>query len=305
MATISDKLELAGRNIKLLDKKRLFFVSGISKSGTTWLERVLDSHPEIICKGEAHFGSLLEPAIRNTVAEYNARIPRQGNWSRHRKENTTDNSSSSYIYDTSDLDFLLATAIKLMLVKWANVDTVKCVGEKTPNNFTYYPLLARLFPDSKYIYMIRDVRDVIVSAWFYNLAVGSDQMLRQFVSIERYAVHVAKVWAAEVSSAMTLGRPLGNNYCEIQYENLWQNPEHEVGRLLEFLDVSTSDSVINECLGLTDFSKLSGGRPRGTENRSSFYRKGVVGDWKNHLDDTSIAEVKNHCGSLMSELGYD
>src|SRR5918997_2976388 len=29
-----------------------FFVVGYQKSGTTWLMRMLDSHPEILCKGE-------------------------------------------------------------------------------------------------------------------------------------------------------------------------------------------------------------------------------------------------------------
>src|SRR5215203_6981149 len=33
----------------------VFFVVGQQKSGTTWLMRMLDSHPEILCKGEGRF----------------------------------------------------------------------------------------------------------------------------------------------------------------------------------------------------------------------------------------------------------
>jgi hypothetical protein len=36
----------------------VFFVVGVAKSGTTWLMRMLDSHPEILCKGEGQlFGA--------------------------------------------------------------------------------------------------------------------------------------------------------------------------------------------------------------------------------------------------------
>src|ERR671921_827924 len=33
----------------------VFFVTGVGKSGTSWLMRTLDSHPEILCKGEGRF----------------------------------------------------------------------------------------------------------------------------------------------------------------------------------------------------------------------------------------------------------
>ncbi|MFW9919917.1 MAG: sulfotransferase, partial [Candidatus Thorarchaeota archaeon] len=34
--------------------KQFFFVVGCQKSGTTWVESLLDHHPRVICKGEAH-----------------------------------------------------------------------------------------------------------------------------------------------------------------------------------------------------------------------------------------------------------
>ena len=36
-------------------EKQLLFVCGAPKSGTTWLQRVLDAHPQIQCSGEGHF----------------------------------------------------------------------------------------------------------------------------------------------------------------------------------------------------------------------------------------------------------
>ena len=33
----------------------VFFLVGLAKSGTTWLMKTLDAHPEVLCKGEGRF----------------------------------------------------------------------------------------------------------------------------------------------------------------------------------------------------------------------------------------------------------
>ena len=57
----------------LLDKK-FFFVVGLPKSGTTWLQILLDQHPNMVCKGEAYFAKKLSPSIHQTVVDYNKRL---------------------------------------------------------------------------------------------------------------------------------------------------------------------------------------------------------------------------------------
>src|ERR671913_2476569 len=39
----------------VVENTPVFFVVGQQKSGTTWLMRMLNSHPEILCKGEGRF----------------------------------------------------------------------------------------------------------------------------------------------------------------------------------------------------------------------------------------------------------
>src|ERR1700676_1346960 len=50
-----------------LRSKQIFFVSGAAKSGTTWLQLLLDAPPEVSCRGEGHppnnFVSLLQDAL--------------------------------------------------------------------------------------------------------------------------------------------------------------------------------------------------------------------------------------------------
>ncbi len=43
---------------------QLFFIAGAPKSGTTWVQRLLDAHPEIVCSGEGHFANKIAPPCK-------------------------------------------------------------------------------------------------------------------------------------------------------------------------------------------------------------------------------------------------
>src|ERR1700722_16518864 len=47
--------EALSAEIAALRRKQLFFIGGAAKSGTTWLQLLLDRHPAISCNGEGHF----------------------------------------------------------------------------------------------------------------------------------------------------------------------------------------------------------------------------------------------------------
>lgn len=53
------------------------------------------------------------------------------------------------------------------------------------------------------------------------------------------------------------------------------------------------------------FSKLTGGRKPGEENRDSHLRKGKPGDWENHFTDEHVRAFKNRYNELLVELGYE
>ena len=44
--------------------KQVFFIVGCQKSGTTWVERLLNGHPDVRCHGEAYFGPVLMPLLQ-------------------------------------------------------------------------------------------------------------------------------------------------------------------------------------------------------------------------------------------------
>lgn len=52
------------------------------------------------------------------------------------------------------------------------------------------------------------------------------------------------------------------------------------------------------------FERLAGGRKRGEEDQGSHYRRGVAGDWRNHLTPRHLAAFRERFGDLTERLGY-
>jgi hypothetical protein len=48
-----------------------------------------------------------------------------------------------------------------------------------------------------------------------------------------------------------------------------------------------------------------GGRKIGEEDEKSHYRKGIAGDWRNHLTDDHVKLFRKCHGDLVERLGYD
>jgi hypothetical protein len=66
-----------------------------------------------------------------------------------------------------------------------------------------------------------------------------------------------------------------------------------------------SSTYVSSALERFAFSKLAGGRERGEEDPTHHYRRGVSGDWRNHLTDAHLAEFRRRYDGLVEHLGYE
>lgn len=53
------------------------------------------------------------------------------------------------------------------------------------------------------------------------------------------------------------------------------------------------------------FEKSTKSRQRGQEDSSSFFRKGIAGDWKNYFTERDKQIFKEEAGDLLVNLGYE
>ena len=312
----------------------VFFVVGLAKSGTTWLMKTLDAHPEVLCKGEGRFFG--EEYRREVLARtqtkqqpsslYNALLGSEhlrlwverSPWSR-------DGDPDEQIRDLVRLatDYFLTTEL--------SKSGKKVVGDKTPLlGPKFVEEIHEIYSEAKIIHIIRDGRDQAVSFIHQQgnrakrgrthrlspeeLAKSeayrrSPQELAQTgegMFAEKTLRKAAENWNLRVGQAIEDGPALfGDAYTEVRYEDLLERPNEEVERLLGFLEVDTSGALVERCVDSASFEKLSRGRERGEEDPSSFYRKGVAGDWKDHFTECDRQVYKEEAGELLIRLGYE
>lgn len=312
----------------------LFFVVGYQKSGTTWLMTMLDSHPEILCQGEGRpFGrDWRQDHLKERRASYpptslyNAVLSAEDlRYWVERSVWTKDDDPDEHLANLTGL------AIEYFLTQRLLGTGKRLVGDKT---VLLGPKIVREIgaacPEARVIHIIRDGRDVTVSAMHHRWNQAEDQggsskttpdqiakreayrknrqeLLETDEGIfpEGYIEKSAARWNTRVSNAVKDGPALlGANYSEVKYEDLLENPEGELKRLLEFLGADASEQVVRRCVSAASFERLSGGRERGQE-AASFFRKGVAGDWNNMFTEQNKRDFKAVAGDLLVELGYE
>ena len=272
-----------------------FFLTGAPKSGTTWLGKLLDAHPQINCRGEAcvhHFGLQLVQACKS----YGELLEKR------RASVSEDNAFPPLKW--ADVLAMLRTFIELRLAAIADPGkpALRFVGEKDPEHGMHLQSLDQLFPDAKFIHIIRDGRAVFISAWHHNVR-SRDENLEK-LGFDDFLEITAREWSDRVRRARAAGLRLGGRYLEIRYEDLAADPGSWMKRTLDFLGASSSPEVLQACIDAASFEKLSKGRKPGEEDTASFFRKGVPDDWRNHLSASQIQRFGAHAGGLLEELGY-
>lgn len=112
-------------------------------------------------------------------------------------------------------------------------------GDKTPTYLSHMPLLKELFPEARFLHIIRDPRDYAMSV---NKTWGK-HMLRAAVD-----------WRRGVERGRASGRLMGPDYKEVLYEELLLHPQETLADIcsfvgLEFVQQMTELEETEERLG--------------------------------------------------------
>jgi hypothetical protein len=289
----------------------IFFVVGMDKSGTGWLMKMLDAHPEVLCKGEGRFfggdsDTAPDPAEaspepgpepnRTARSLYGAIVGSEPMryWVERRSFWTRKGDPEEH------LNRLVGFAVEHFLYERLSRSGKRMVGDKTPMPGPHVlEEINAAIPDAKVIHIVRDGRDQAVS-WMHQLWKGAqdqggdrhitpEEMAKRddFYRTRRVPLEVdgggifteerlreaARRWSERVSKAIEDGPSLlGDRYTEVRYEDLLERPEEEARRLFEFLGAGGDEEVLRRCVEATDFEALSG-RKRGNEEYEMGFQK--------------------------------
>ncbi len=308
----------------------VFFVVGFMRSGTTWLMRMLDAHPEVLCRGEGRIfgaGWKRKALKKNDVdrpasslyealldAEYLRLWVERSVWSR-------DGDPREHI------EAMTRMAAGYFMTRELLKSGKRLVGDKSPLlNDRMVREISRIYPEARVIHIIRDGRDVAVSAAFHlwnfgNVKEGTEIAEKRaayradpegFVRSGRSIFTgdqlrtLASDWSSYTGGAAQDGPALlGDRYMEVRYEDLVADPERHMRNIFSFLGAVSDEETVAGCVRSQSFERLSGGRGRGEEDASSFFRKGVAGDWR-RLFTTKDREIfEETAGETLARLGYE
>jgi len=270
----------------------LFFVLGVPKSGTTWLQHALNAHPEIVCKGEGklhYFRDRLAEAgvaYNRFIADRNVKVFGEATFPP---------------LNIGEVDDLFRSFVEARLQRDGPFPGARRLGSKDPDFGVYLHDYAPLFPKSQYLHIIRDPRDVAVSMLRHMQRVRPEHPVE---SVDHSLSDSAAGWKGYIERVRQEARKASLNYREITYESMVSDPETTLGTAFDFLDVDQSGGTVASCIRAASFEALSGGRSPGAEDRKSFFRRGVAGGWVDEITPAQAQKILEICGPLATELGY-
>jgi len=256
--------------------QRLVLLGGHPRSGTTLLEQVLESHAGVVSAEESENMALsfYSPLTRPHPRFANIR-------------KLLDDCS------TADLESARHRYFEL---------TEKCIQEpvgsrilldKNPSLTPLAPAFFRLFPELRFLVMIRDPRDVMLS-FFMQPFFPPDAVSGNFLALEDAADEVN----AFMSIWISLRKRFEESVCEVRYEDLVIDLEGNARKVLDFLGVEWDDGVL-------DFDRHAQGKVVRSPTAEAVTKKvyqGAAERWRNY--ERYLDPVMDRLEPCMSRLGY-
>jgi len=265
------------------------FVLGAVRSGTTLLYHMLLSSGNFaVYRTESNALNLLEP--------------RFGDLSRHRNQRRLlDAWYKSRLFSLSGVEKSVIEArvmaecrhggdfLRIVMEEIARRQGVKRWADTTPEHLLHLKRIKQTIPNALIIHVIRDGRDVALSA---------DKLgwVRRLPWDRTPSVIVAGLyWQWMVNKGRAAGRQLGNDYIEVRFEDMIAQPQATLRKLGEFVDHDLDYDRIQK-VGVG-----SVGAPNTSFPAEDFE---PVGRWRKGYAATELAALESLIGGTLEKLGY-
>jgi ribosomal protein L34E len=289
-----------------MQEKRLAWIFGSSRSGSTWLLKMLSDLEGVVPVDDPHLGHHLgvwrpiplawaaceDPPELNTLLELKAEEP--GYFFAERYRDAWQQPLRELIgarFEAQAADVGVADPAE------AAAFVVKEPGSHVAS------FLTELFPASKVIFLLRDGRDV-VDSWLDAYSEGSWAIPGgAFPVSDEGRVPLIKwlsaVWAYRsraVKQAYDSRDPADR--IQIRYEDLRDETETWVTRVCEMTGIDTAR--VSEVVENHRFEKL----PQASRGPRSFTRQARPGGWRDNLSAAEQEAMHEALGDALEEFGY-
>jgi hypothetical protein len=279
----------------------LIFVVGCPRSGTTWVQRLLATHPCVRTGQESDlFDMYVGPQLRA--------------WRQELRDDTSGRGGvglTCYFTDGEFQPILKEYLLRLLTPMVGELKPGELFVEKTPSHVLYASEIHELLPGARFIHVLRDARDTVASLLGASRGWGRAWAPRR-------AADAAGTWVTHVSAGQRAACHLPDSqFTQVRYEALQSDGYHVMRDLVQWLGLTWSEDEVRLALQKNSPEAARVGRgtpiPLGGEvgKRDStvreppgFIRRARAGGWRQDLTPMQKLAVWRVAQSTMAEVGY-
>lgn len=267
-----------------MSNKKLILITGVGRSGTSVLQSILHEHSQINFPPETHFFKrhIIPFLLKSKVPNF--KDLSQDPYLKRLNEPLRRDIVESVL---SDLNDLLDVFVRISEDAASNY-----LGDKDTEYVRYLPHLAKVFPKAIVVHIIRDPRDVVLSRT--KTVWGKKHGLCYHAAEYQYYIKQLTILGPKLFK---------ERYLELRYEDLIDQPERTLKRLLHVLSLKYEP-------GMLDFHQSKGSlvgtdEKAWKENLMKPLLIGNQGKWKSSLTFEQAALVEHGIKDFMKNHGYE
>ncbi len=262
-----------------------FFIIGSARSGTTLLRLMLNAHRDVAVPPESRF--VVELYDGSDEVEVESFLGQLGAHKRFEAWDLPLEAVRDEIGAAPKAAY--ADAVAAPFRAYARVHGKRVWGDKTPRYVEHIPFLMQLFPQGRFIHLIRDGRNVALS--YADVPFGPKNVAK-----------AAVLWADRVQKGCFAGRSLERGrYIEIRYEDLVDDAAGEARDICEFLGLEFDEGMLDYTERARDavLTRAARFNPHVTEKPSR------TRAWEDEMPPDQVEVFEAVAGPVLSELGYE
>lgn len=271
-----------------IDIKDPIFIVGCPRSGSTALASILNKHPNIATSSETHFFNYLKFT----------KSFREGT-----ENEFTENVINELLKDTRFADFCSigdinpsifigkiseANFFRLMMESLLSKKKKQRFLDKTPQHLKHIEEIHKLFPQAKFINLVRDGRDCVNSLLKMPWRPGG-------------IVNNARFWRQYIKLGLKYENKYPDNFISLKYEDLVQNPENSLKSICDFLEETYHPDMLKGETNSSIFAEWESDWKSKANDELDPSRAGI---WEEelHQDDAILLNIA--LKEYLLKLGY-
>jgi len=273
----------------------IFFIVGTSRSGSTLLQSMLNSHSKVTIPPETHFfhsckgvrkkynRATCEKRFRKELIEFWCREKTRIGDLELCENRLKEKADKIGLHTPIDLYNLHFTLYRKMRDK-------DIIGEKTPKHILHTEDILKAFPKAKIISLFRDPR-----------AVAHSEKCVQFGSPSVFVI--SKRWRKYVKKHHQLNRDLPKEqYTTLRYCDLIKNPKAELQKICSFLGVEFQMNML--CYHKREEKGFAEQENSWKDETLEPLKKNKNREWSGALSDYEVAIIEATAGKYLYSLEY-